>query len=260
MLVATKGGLRMEGGRLLRDASGRWLREGVESSLRNLDTDYVDLYQVHWPNEHTPAEETAGAMEDLMREGKIRHVGVSNYDVKQLEDLARFGKVETVQPPYHLFRREIEDEILPYAMDHDLGVLVYGSMAHGLLTGTMTPKTRFARDDWRAESPDFAGETSKVPLGKSPTVEMTRRRVRRARSFRFGFISDWSEPVARLLENDRRIGRTLGACAEALFGHSVAGLVPDPCFEDVWRPRPLRSACEPVPGRTGESSAGRRIG
>lgn len=159
MLVATKGGLRMEGGRLLRDASGRWLREGVESSLRNLDTDYVDLYQVHWPNEHTPAEETAGAMEDLMREGKIRHVGVSNYDVKQLEDLARFGKVETVQPPYHLFRREIEDEILPYAMDHDLGVLVYGSMAHGLLTGTMTPKTRFARDDWRAESPDFAGET-----------------------------------------------------------------------------------------------------
>jgi aryl-alcohol dehydrogenase-like predicted oxidoreductase len=134
------------------------LREGVESSLRNLDTDYVDLYQVHWPDEHTPAEETAGALEDLVREGKIRHVGVSNYDVKQLEELARFGKVETVQPPYHLFRREIEDEILPYAMDHDIGVLVYGAMAHGLLTGTMTPETRFARDDWRAESPDFTGE------------------------------------------------------------------------------------------------------
>src|SRR6266542_3375173 len=87
--------------------------------------------------------------------------------------------------------------------------------------------------------PSLSKGTSKVPLGKSPTVEMTRRRVRRARSFRFGFISDWSEPVARLLENDPRIGRTLGACAEALFGHSVAGLVPDPCFEDVWRPRPL---------------------
>jgi len=158
VFVATKGGLRMEGGRLLRDASGRWLREGVESSLRNLDTDYVDLYQVHWPDERTPAEETAGALEDLVRQGKIRHVGVSNYDVKQMEELARFGRVETVQPPYHLFRREIEEEILPYAIDHDLGVLVYGSMAHGLLTGTMTPETRFAGDDWRAESPDFAGE------------------------------------------------------------------------------------------------------
>ena len=94
-----------------------------------------------------------------MREDNIRHVGVSDYDVKQMEELARFGRVETVQPPYHLFRREIEEEILPYAIDHDLGVLVYGSMAHGLLTGTMTPDTRFAGDDWRAQSPDFAGET-----------------------------------------------------------------------------------------------------
>src|SRR5437879_3406186 len=159
VLVGTKGGLRMEGDRLLRDTSGAWLREGVEASLRNLGTDYIDLYQIHWPDEHTPAEETAGALEDLVQEGKIRHVGVSNYDVKQMEDLARFGRVETVQPPYHLFRREIEEEILPYAIDHDLGVLVYGSMAHGLLTGTMTPDTRFAGDDWRANSPDFAGET-----------------------------------------------------------------------------------------------------
>jgi aryl-alcohol dehydrogenase-like predicted oxidoreductase len=159
VFVATKGGLRTEGGRLLRDASARWLREGVESSLRNLGTDYIDLYQVHWPDEHTPAEETAEALEDLVREGKIRHAGVSNYDVKEMEELARFGRVETVQPPYHLFRREIEDEILPYAMDHDIGVVVYGAMAHGLLTGTMTPKTRFAQDDWRASSPDFTGET-----------------------------------------------------------------------------------------------------
>ena len=159
VLVATKGGLRMDGDRLLRDASGRWLREGVESSLRNLGTDYIDLYQIRWPDEHTPAGETAGALEDLVREGKIRHVGVSNYDVKQMEDLARFGRVETSQPPYRLFRREIEDEILPYAMDHDIGVLVYGAMAHGLLTGTMTPETKFAQDDWRASSPDFTGET-----------------------------------------------------------------------------------------------------
>jgi aryl-alcohol dehydrogenase-like predicted oxidoreductase len=159
VLVATKGGLREEGDQLLRDASARWLREGVGSSLRNLGTDYIDLFQIHWPDKRTPAEETAGALEDLVREGKIRHVGVSNYDVKQMEELARLGRVETLQPPYHLFRREIEDEILPYAMDHDIGVLAYGAMAHGLLTGTLTPETGFAADDWRASSPDFTGET-----------------------------------------------------------------------------------------------------
>ena len=76
-----------------------------------------------------------------------------------MEELARFSRVETTQPPYHLFRREIEDEILPYAMDHDIGVLVYGAMAHGLLTGTMTSDTKLAPDDWRASSPDFVGET-----------------------------------------------------------------------------------------------------
>jgi aryl-alcohol dehydrogenase-like predicted oxidoreductase len=159
VFIATKGGLRVEGDRLLRDTGAGWLREGVESSLRNLGTDYIDLYQVHWPDEDTPAEETAGVLENLVREGKIRHAGVSNHDVKQMDELARFGNVETLQPPYHLFRREIEDEILPYTMDHDIGVLVYGAMAHGLLTGTMTPETRFHSNDWRATSPDFTGET-----------------------------------------------------------------------------------------------------
>ncbi len=165
VVVATKGGLRMEEGHLLRDASRRWLREGVDSSLRNLGTDYIDLYQVHWPDEHTPPEETAGALTELVREGKIRHFGVSNFDVRQMDGLARFGRLETLQPPYHLFRREIEEEILPYTTDHDIGVLVYGAMAHGLLTGTMTPETRFAGDDWRVESPDFGGETFSRNLG-----------------------------------------------------------------------------------------------
>ena len=158
VVVATKGGLRREGDGLVRDAGAHSLREGVESSLRNLGTDYIDLFHVHWPDEHTPADETAGVLQDLVREGKIRHVGVSNYDIKQMEELDRFVRVETLQPPYHFLRREIEDEILPYTMDHDIGVLVYGAMGHGLFTGTMTPKTTFAQDDWRSASPDFSGE------------------------------------------------------------------------------------------------------
>jgi aryl-alcohol dehydrogenase-like predicted oxidoreductase len=158
-VIATKGGLRMDGDTLVRDASAGWLREGVESSLRNLGTEYIDIYQVHWPDLRTPAEETAGALDELVREGKVRHVGVSNYGVDEMEELRRFGRLETLQPPYHLFRRTIEDEILPYAAEHDIGVLVYGPLAHGLLGGRMTAATTFGPDDWRSKSPDFTGET-----------------------------------------------------------------------------------------------------
>jgi hypothetical protein len=157
VVVATKGGLRMDDTTLYRDASADWLRAGVESSLRNLGTDYIDVYQVHWPDLRTPPEETAQVLEDLVREGKIRHVGVSNYDVKQMDELARFGRVETLQPPFHMFHRDIEAEVLPYAEANDMGVLVYGPLAHGMLSGRMTPSTTFPADDWRSHSADFSG-------------------------------------------------------------------------------------------------------
>jgi aryl-alcohol dehydrogenase-like predicted oxidoreductase len=158
VVVATKGGLRMEGDQLLRDASATWLRAGVESSLRNLRTDYIDLYQVHWPDHHTPAEETAEALQQLVTEGKIRHVGVSNYSPKEIDELAAHGPVETLQPPLHMFHRDIEADVLPYADAHDIGVLVYGPMAHGLLAGAMNAQTTFPPDDWRSKSADFHGE------------------------------------------------------------------------------------------------------
>jgi aryl-alcohol dehydrogenase-like predicted oxidoreductase len=159
VIVATKGGLRMDGANLVRDASARWLRAGVEASLRNLAIDYIDLYQVHWPDPATPAEETAAALEQLVAEGKIRHVGVSNYDAKQIDELSRHGRVETLQPPYHMFRRDIEADILPYTAANDIGVLAYGPLAHGLLAGRMTTGIKFPADDWRSHSPDFGGDT-----------------------------------------------------------------------------------------------------
>jgi aryl-alcohol dehydrogenase-like predicted oxidoreductase len=164
VVIATKGGLRKDGERLLRDAGRQSLRDGVESSLRNLRTDYIDIYQIHWPDLHTPPEETAQALEELVAEGKIRHVGVSNYDADQMQALGRFGRVETLQPPYHLFSRDIEDKILPFTTEHDIGVLVYGPMAHGLLSGRMTDSTTFDSDDWRSKSPDFTGETFRQNL------------------------------------------------------------------------------------------------
>ncbi|HZU74256.1 MAG TPA: aldo/keto reductase, partial [Acidimicrobiales bacterium] len=157
VVLATKGGLRMAGERLVRDSSPEWLRRGVESSLEALRTDHIDLYQVHWPDPATPLVETAEALRELRDEGLIGHVGVSNYSVDQIAEFSRALAVETVQPPYHLFRRDIEADLLPYAQDHDTGVLVYGPLAHGLLGGTMTAATTFPDDDWRSHHPAFTG-------------------------------------------------------------------------------------------------------
>jgi aryl-alcohol dehydrogenase-like predicted oxidoreductase len=157
VVVATKGGLRMTEGGLVRDASRAWLRSGVEDSLRALEVDHIDIYQVHWPDSKVPFSETATALQELVDEGKIRHLGVSNFDTAQMDEFARTRPVETVQPPYDLFRRDIEAELLPYTREHNIGVLVYGPLAHGLLTGTMHSDTSFASDDWRSGSPAFRG-------------------------------------------------------------------------------------------------------
>ncbi|MDT7797524.1 MAG: hypothetical protein QOI78_957 [Actinomycetota bacterium] len=146
IVIATKGGLRMDGDTLIRDATARRLREGVESSLRSLDTGYIDLLRIHWPDLRTPAEETAEGLEQLVGEGKVGYVGVSNYNVEQVEVLRTLGWLDTRQPPYHMFHRDIEDEILPYTRKHDIGVLVYGPLAHGLLGGRLTAHTTFAAD------------------------------------------------------------------------------------------------------------------
>jgi aryl-alcohol dehydrogenase-like predicted oxidoreductase len=159
IVLATKGGLRMEGDHVVRDSSPGWLRQGVEASLRYLGTDYIDLYQVHWPDPTTPFAETADALNAMVREGKIRYVGVSNFDVDQMDDFARARRIHALQPPYHLFRREIEKTILPYCQQHGIAVLVYSPMAHGLLAGAFTPDTTFPADDWRANSDLFHGET-----------------------------------------------------------------------------------------------------
>jgi aryl-alcohol dehydrogenase-like predicted oxidoreductase len=159
VVLATKGGLRMTPDGMVRDSSPAWLRSGVEQSLRALGVDHIDLYQVHWPDPDVSLAETAGALQQLVDEGKIRHVGVSNYSAVQMAEFARTRPVETLQPPYHLFRREIEEGIAPFALEHDIGLLVYGPLAHGLLSGTMDEHTTFSAGDWRSHSPLFAGET-----------------------------------------------------------------------------------------------------
>ena len=159
LVIATKGGLRpAPGGGVVRDASPGWIRGGVEASLRSLGTDYIDLYQVHWPDPATPIADTAEALAKLVADGKILHVGVSNFDASQMEEFGATLPVETLQPPYHLFRRDIEAGVLPYAAAHDIGVLAYGPLAHGLLSGHLTAQTTFGLADWRSRSELFSGD------------------------------------------------------------------------------------------------------
>lgn len=165
--IATKGGLRMdESEGLVRDSSPRWLRQGVEDSLRYLGTDYIDLYQIHWPDPDVPFSETAGTLEELVTEGKIRYVGASNFDASQMSEFEQTRKLDGLQPPYHLFRRDIERDILPYCEENGVGVLVYGPLAHGLLSGKMGPDTQLDSDDWRAGSPLFQGDNFQRNLEK----------------------------------------------------------------------------------------------
>ena len=171
VVIATKGGLRMAGEDQVRDSSRAWLRQGVEDSLAALAVDYIDLYQVHWPDPSTPFEETALALQELVDEGKIRHVGVSNFSTGQMADFARTRPVETLQPPYHLFRREIEAEVLHYTRENNIGVLVYGPLAHGLLTGAFDEQATFPPDDWRSKSDVFRGEALRRNVEKVRQLE-----------------------------------------------------------------------------------------
>jgi aryl-alcohol dehydrogenase-like predicted oxidoreductase len=154
VVIATKGGIRPPA----RDASAAFLRRGVEESLRHLGVEAIDVYQVHWPDPAVPAAETAGELQRMVEEGKILHVGVSNYDVPQMEAFEAVRPVEVLQPPYHLFQRGIEDDVLAYTREHDIGVLAYSPLASGLLAGRIDEDTTFEPDDWRSAASAFTGE------------------------------------------------------------------------------------------------------
>ena len=154
--VFTKCGLRWdEQGYVHRDLSADSIRSECEESLRRLDVDVIDLYQVHWPIDHL--EEGWSAMAQLQKEGKVRWIGVSNFDVEELRRAQKIAPITSLQPPYSLVRREVEQEVLPYCRSNEIGVIVYSPMASGLLTGAMT-RDRVASlpdSDWRSRDVEF---------------------------------------------------------------------------------------------------------
>ncbi len=160
-LVFTKCGLVPSGdpdGGTREDITRDSIVRECEASLRRLRVEAIDLYQIHWPtDEIADIDEGWAAMLELKTAGKVRHVGVSNFDVAELERARKIGPVETLQPPYSLVKRDVEHEILPYCERNEIGVIVYAPMQSGLLTGSMTAERAAALppDDWRSRNPEF---------------------------------------------------------------------------------------------------------
>jgi aryl-alcohol dehydrogenase-like predicted oxidoreductase len=173
--IATKAGLAWRGDAPYRDSRPERIRAEIDESLRRLRTDVIDLYQVHWPDPETPIAETARALEDLRRAGKIRAIGVSNFSPAQMDEFRSAARLDAVQSPYNLFEREIDADVLPYAQRTGLTVLSYGALCRGLLSGRMTLSTRFDGDDLRKVDPKFQGARFRQYLA---AVEALRRLAR----------------------------------------------------------------------------------
>lgn len=141
-----------------RDSTASRIEREVEDSLKRLQTDRIDIYQVHWPDPKTPMEETARALENLYQAGKIRVIGVSNFTPAQMDELRKSVPLHSLQPPYNLFERDIEQEILPYCRENGIATITYGGLCRGLLTGKMREDTQFTGDDLRKNDPKFQGE------------------------------------------------------------------------------------------------------
>ena len=155
VVLATKVGLNWQNGQVFRDSRKARVEEELDASLKRLHTDHIDLYQVHWPDPKTPFEETARALEKSVQSGKVHALGLSNFSPEQMDEFRKFAPVASIQPPYNLFEREIEKDILPYAVRNNLAVLAYGPLCRGLLSGKMTAEHVFTGDDLRKVDPKF---------------------------------------------------------------------------------------------------------
>jgi aryl-alcohol dehydrogenase-like predicted oxidoreductase len=154
-VLATKVALEWVDGKVFRNSSPARIRKEIEDSLRRLRTDRIDIYQIHWPDSTVPIEETAETMLELHREGKVLALGVSNFSPLQMETWRRVAPLHSTQPPYNIFEREIESDVLPYALNQKLIVLSYGAICRGLLSGKMSRARKFEGDDLRLQDPKF---------------------------------------------------------------------------------------------------------
>jgi len=150
-VITTKFGSGYPDAQNYRDSSAKRVAASIENSLANLNTDYVDVYMVHWPDVNTPFEETMGALDNLVKQGKVRAIGISNFRLNQIEESMRARHIDVAQYCWNMFDRRMQTEIFPYCRENKIGVMAYGSLAYGMLTGTLSEEKAFEKGDWRSK-------------------------------------------------------------------------------------------------------------
>ena len=163
VIVATKVGLVWKRGKSFEkftDSSPANVERGLDMSLKRLGADYIDVYQIHWPDPNTPIEDTLITMERLKQSGKIRCIGCCNFSLELLKEAVKYGEIRTIQIPYNLIDRKVESDLLPFCRENNIAVLAYSPMARGFLSGKYDENTKFNLDDRRSRSEDeyFQGE------------------------------------------------------------------------------------------------------
>lgn len=148
--IATKFGVGYQEKPKGRDSTRGRVMTSIEASLRRLRTDHVEVYMVHWPDRDTPFEETLTALDDIVRQGKARYIGISNFRLSELEACMKLRRIDVVQYAWNMFDRRMRTEIFPYCAENGIGVMAYGSLAYGMLSGVFTPDTHFDENDWRS--------------------------------------------------------------------------------------------------------------
>tara|TARA_B100000959_G_scaffold98909_1_gene104592 strand:- start:173 stop:1117 length:945 start_codon:yes stop_codon:yes gene_type:complete len=169
VIYATKCGLRWKKkslGAITKNATRQSILEEIDQSLQRLDTDYIDLYQIHWPDVETSQDETMDTLLEIQKQGKIRAIGVSNYSTEQMKDIMKSGKIVSLQPDYSLLNRSIEKDIVPYCAENKMGIIAYSPLASGLLTGKYGKDAKF--EDWRGKGiiGCFSGPQFERNMGK----------------------------------------------------------------------------------------------
>ena len=151
VVIATKFGVGYEEMPNRRDSSRERVLASIDKSLQRLQTDHVDIYLVHWPDPLTPLDETVGALDDIVRQGKARYIGVSNFRLAQIEEAMRLRRIDVVQYAWNMFDRRMQAEIFPYCAAQQIGVMAYGSLAYGMLSGAFHAGMQFEESDWRSK-------------------------------------------------------------------------------------------------------------
>lgn len=214
VFIATKCGLiDAGGGNAGFNLSAASVRNELENSLRNLETDYVDLYQIHWPNPAEQIEEAWSELSKIKKEGKARFIGVSNFNVDQLKSCMAIDQIQSLQPPYSMVKKGVQDEILPFCLENEIGVVAYSPMGGGMLTGKFD-KSKIAKDDWRQNNPMFSEES----LSKGLSLVEKIRPLAEKHNKTVGHIA-----VAWVLSNKAVTSAIVGARTKAQAEQNILG-------------------------------------